>query len=92
MLKDRARTAGLRWNALNLFPTFTGCFAFVDSTARGSDDVIWIARIDINRENVGIINDPSLNGFPGLATVGRFVWKIPGSRIDDVRGSRIDRE
>src|SRR6185295_9775871 len=92
MLKDRARTAGLRWNALNLFPSLAGCLTFVNATARGSDDVIGIARIDVNREYVGIINDPGLNGFPSLAAVGRLIWKIPGSRVDDVRGSRIDGE
>ena len=54
--------------------------------------MIGIARIDINRKDIGIINDSSLDGFPGLSAVGGFVRKIPGACVDDVRSSRIDCE
>ena len=66
MLQDRARPARLRRNALNLAPAFTGVLAFVDTAARGSNDVIWIARIDIDREDVGVVDHSVLDRLPGL--------------------------
>src|SRR5919205_1107409 len=69
MLQDGACAARLRRNALNLTPALTACLALVDTAAGRSNNVIWIAWIDIDREDVGVVNDSVLDRIPGLPTV-----------------------
>src|ERR1051325_2529702 len=52
--------------------------------------MIRIARVDIDRKDVGIVDDAVLDVSPGLTAVGRFIRQIPGARVDGVDSSRID--
>src|SRR5215510_4879491 len=64
MLQDGARAARLRRNTLDLAPALTRGLAFVDAAARRSNYVIGIVRIDINREDVGVVDDAVLDRLP----------------------------
>ena len=69
MLQDGARAARLRRDALDLTPALTAGFTLVDAAAGRSNNVIGIARIDVDRKDVGIVNDSVLDRPPGLSAV-----------------------
>ncbi len=69
MLKYRARPARLRRNALHFAPAITAVLALIDTTARRSNDVVWITRIDVDGEDIGIVDHSVLDHVPGLTAV-----------------------
>src|SRR6266536_6277017 len=92
MLHNRTGPSRLRRNALNLTPGVTSILGFVYAAASGCNHMVRIARINVDGEDVGIINDPVLDRFPRLAAVGGLVRQVPGPRVNDIRGTRIDRQ
>ena len=60
MLHDGACASRLGWNTLHLLPALTSSLAFIDSATCRGNDVVGIARIDIDGKDVGIIDDASL--------------------------------
>jgi hypothetical protein len=69
MLQDRARAARLRRNPLDLAPAITRVFTFVDTAARRGNNVVWIARIDVDRKDVRVVDDTVLDRLPALSPV-----------------------
>src|SRR4030095_8135190 len=69
MLQDGARATRLRRDSLHLAPVHAGILALIDTTASGSDDVVGIAWINIDCEDVGIVDDSFLDRSPGLSAV-----------------------
>ncbi len=84
MLQDGARPSRLRWNSLHFAPTVAAVSGFIDSAAGGHDYVIRIARIDIDRENIGVVDDAILDASPGLSAIRRLVRQVTCSGIDRV--------
>src|SRR5262249_29850990 len=68
----------------------TGSLRFVNTTTRRGDDVIGIARIYIDREDVGVVDDSVLDRLPGLTTISRLVRQIESTGVDRVGRARID--
>ena len=85
MLEYRARPARLRWNSLHLPPTLTGSLGFVDTATCRSDDVIGIAWIDVDSEDVRIVNDSVAYRTPRLATVRGLVRKMESTGLNNIR-------
>src|SRR6185369_14574965 len=69
VLKDGSRSSRLRRNALHLAPALTRGLTLVDTAARRSDDVVRIARIDVDRKDVGIVDHSVSDRLPRLTTV-----------------------
>src|SRR5258705_2524342 len=69
VLHDCSSPARLGRNSLNFAPTLTSRLAFVDPATSGSNDVVGIARINIDGKDVRVINYAILDGPPGLSSV-----------------------
>src|SRR5918992_714478 len=92
MLQNGARTARLRRYSLYLFPKLAAILAFVDAAAGRGKDVIRIARIDVDRKDVGVVNHSLADDLPGLPTINRLERQPERACVNCVVGARVDRE
>src|SRR5690348_11269902 len=92
MLQDRARASRLRRNTLHLAPAITSVLTLVDTTASRGNDVVRVARIDVDGEDVGVVDDAVLDGRPRLSTVHRFIRQIECAGVNRVGCAWIYRE
>src|SRR6185295_4237120 len=92
VLDNGARPSRLRRNTLDFSPAVTRIAGFINSTTGRGDDVVRIARVDINGEDIRVVNDSILNGLPTLPAISRFVRQIPGARVDGVGSPGVDGE
>src|SRR2546427_13218608 len=92
MLEDGARSSRLRRNALHLSPVVAGSASLVDAATSGSDDVVVIARVNVDGKDIRVVNDSVLNGLQRLSAIRRLVGKVPGAGINDIGAARVDGE
>src|SRR5947209_7763659 len=92
MLKDRARAARLRRDALNLAPVRASVLRLVDSAASRGDDVVRISWVKVDSEDVRVVNDSVLDVRPCLTAVRSLIRKIPSASVDCVRVARVNRK
>ena len=69
MLHDGARSSRLRWNSLHFGPIIAAAAAFVDSTTGRRDYMVGITGVDINRKNIGVVDDSILDALPTLPAI-----------------------
>ena len=90
MLQDGARSSRLRRNSLHLSPVVARIASLVDAAASRGDDVVVIARVNVDGKDIRVVNDPVPNGLPGLSAIRCLVGKVPRAGINDIGAARVD--
>src|ERR1700736_4634561 len=73
------------WYADELMPRVAGIVAAIDAATSAREDQFRVGRVHMDRKNIGVVDEPVMDGAPACAAIYGFPGEVRSAGIDNVR-------